>query len=209
MDGTRDYPSIRQTAQDDKSAEAGEYFRQLRTWANLDTQLHDVASGLDYLHDLPFVHSDIKSVSVGSLILHHGLMAPQANILINNDLSACIGDFGLTNITSTASISMVLSAPLSGGTCRWMAPELIKSDDAGGAPRKPSKESDVYAFAMMAYEVNTVIRHLSGWLGAEKSPDFCALCAFQAPQFRLPGHPRRHRWESAGATAASRSTRTR
>ena len=42
-----------------------------------------------------------------------------------------------------------------------MAPELIKSDDAGGAPKKPSKESDVYAFAMMAYEVNTLICHLS------------------------------------------------
>ena len=88
-------------------------------------------------------------------------MVPQGNILINNDLSACIGDFGLTNITSSASISMALSTPSLGGTCRWMAPELLKSDETGGVHQKPSKESDVYAFAMVAYEVNTVVRHFS------------------------------------------------
>ena len=37
-----------------------------------------------------------------------------------------------------------------------MAPELLKSDDAGGTSPKPSKESDVYAFGMVAYEVNAV-----------------------------------------------------
>ena len=78
----------------------------------------------------------------------------QGNILINSDLTACIGDFGLTNITSSASISMALSTPSSGGTCRWMAPELLKSDDMGGVPQKPSKESDIYAFGMVAYEVS-------------------------------------------------------
>ena len=55
---------------------------------------------------------------------------------------------------------MALSTPSTGGTCRWMAPELLKSDDAAGAPQKPSKESDVYAFGMVAYEVGVVIMSL-------------------------------------------------
>jgi len=84
-------------------------------------------------------------------------MVPQGNILIDSDLNARIGDFGLTNVTSSASISMALSTSSLGGTCRWMAPELLKSDEAGGASPKPSKESDVYAFGMVAYEVNNII----------------------------------------------------
>ena len=40
-----------------------------------------------------------------------------------------------------------------------MAPKLLKSDEAGGASPKPSKESDVYAFGMVAYEVNNIIAH--------------------------------------------------
>lgn len=38
-----------------------------------------------------------------------------------------------------------------------MAPELLKSDDADGVSQKPSKESDVYSFGMVAYEVGVVI----------------------------------------------------
>ena len=52
---------------------------------------------------------------------------------------------------------MALSTPSTGGTCRWMAPELLKSDDVGGIPQKPSKESDVYSFGMVAYEVSMAI----------------------------------------------------
>ena len=38
-----------------------------------------------------------------------------------------------------------------------MAPELLKSDDTDGVPQKPSKESDVYSFGMVAYEVGVAI----------------------------------------------------
>jgi serine/threonine protein kinase len=31
---------------------------------DFDTQLHDVASGLEYLHNFRFIHSDLKSVSI-------------------------------------------------------------------------------------------------------------------------------------------------
>ena len=52
---------------------------------------------------------------------------------------------------------MALSTPSTGGTWRWMAPELLRSDDAGGTPHKPSKESDVHSFGMVAYEVSVII----------------------------------------------------
>ena len=88
-----------------------------------------------------------------------------------------------------------------------MAPELLKSDDAGGTSPKPSKESDVYAFGMMAYEVNT-ITITTQRLGTDNLSDFRTLPTVQAPQFGLLGHHGRHRWEAASATAPSISTRT-
>jgi len=57
-----------------------------------------------------------------------------------------------------------------------MAPELLKSEDAGGASPKPSKESDVYAFGMVAYEVNTITTTVQR-LGTEKLSDFRTLRA--------------------------------
>ena len=144
-------------------------------------QLHDVASGLKYLHGQPFVHSDIKSVGVSPFTPHRTLTVPQGNILINSDLTACIGDFGLTNITSSASISIALSTPSTGGTYRWMAPELLKSDDPGGVPQKSSKESDVYSFGMVAYEVSAAVTPFSRWPMAETLPDLRTLSTLRAP----------------------------
>ena len=209
MDGTRDDPSICQAESSDKSAEAGMCFGLSPSCANpCDIQLHDVASGLEYLHDQPFVHSDIKSVSVSPFTPHHAPIVPQGNVLVNSDLTACIGDFGLANITSSPSISIALSTPSAGGTYRWMAPELLKSDEAGGVPQKSSKASDVYSFGMVAYEVSATITPSSRWPMAETLPGLRTLSTLRAP-YRQHGHSRRHRREAACATAAPRSTRTR
>ena len=104
-------------------------------------------------------------------------------------------------------MSMALSTPSTGGTCRWMAPELLKSDDADGVPQKPSKESDVYSFGMVAYEVSPVIT--SPPSRTEGFPDLRTLSTFQTPQLGLLGPSRRHRWETASTTTASGGTRTR
>lgn len=68
MDGTRDDSSVCQAESSGESIKAGKYSVQSRMACNRSfaAQLHDVASGLDYLHDLPFVHSDIKSVGAES-----------------------------------------------------------------------------------------------------------------------------------------------
>lgn len=66
---------------------------------------------------------------------------------------ACLGDFGLSSIASVSCTET--SAPGPHGTVRWMAPELIRSfvTPEEKPPSYSTKESDVYAFAMVAIEV--------------------------------------------------------
>jgi serine/threonine protein kinase len=75
----------------------------------------------------------------------------QANILVNDRFDACLADFGLASVlydTGTASDSN-----LSRGTLRWMAPELLINDDNSDGGR-PSAASDMYALAMVLWEVS-------------------------------------------------------
>lgn len=64
--------------------------------------LEDIVSGMMYLHSSvpPILHNDLKS----------------ANVLIGNNISAKIADFGLS--TNTRSSGFL-------GTLFWMAPELF------------------------------------------------------------------------------------
>ena len=75
MDGARDDSSVCQAESSDESTKAGKHSVQPRITStrSFAAQLHDVASGLDYLHDQPFVHSDIKSVGVEPFTSHQPL----------------------------------------------------------------------------------------------------------------------------------------
>ncbi|KAK1235736.1 hypothetical protein PQX77_001024, partial [Marasmius sp. AFHP31] len=94
--------------------------------------VHDIASGLAYLHSKKIVHGDLKGV----------------NVLITRLLRACIADFGLSRIADTHGIG-VTSSTRSAGTMRWLAPELLSENE------RPSKMSDMYAFASVCYEIFT------------------------------------------------------
>ncbi|KAL0057756.1 hypothetical protein AAF712_015586 [Marasmius tenuissimus] len=94
--------------------------------------VNDVARGLSHLHDNKIVHGDLKGV----------------NVLITPDLRARIGDFGLSRVTDTQKLFSV-QTHRSKGTMRWLAPELIQADDEADS----SRESDVYAYACVCYEV--------------------------------------------------------
>ena len=78
------------------------------------------------------VHSDLKGV----------------NILITDSLRACIADFGLSRISDTRGLSVTMTSRPR-GTGRWLAPELLTGSFA-------SKESDVYAFGCVCFEVSDV-----------------------------------------------------
>jgi len=82
----------------------------------------------------------------------------KANVLVNASGKACLGDFGLSSIASFNCTET--SAPGPHGTVRWMAPELIlliiTVDEKLSC--HSTKESDVYAFAMVSIEVLHVLR---------------------------------------------------
>ncbi|KAF8172841.1 kinase-like domain-containing protein [Mycena galopus ATCC 62051] len=101
---------------------------------NVDRLLYKIAQGLQYLHSCGIVHGDLRGT----------------NILIKQDWSACLADFGLS-IFSDATSSMTTNR---GGSLYWMAPELLDPDSSGDKiTRTPA--SDVYAFGCVCFELYT------------------------------------------------------
>ncbi|KAJ8089224.1 hypothetical protein PM082_014472 [Marasmius tenuissimus] len=97
-------------------------------------QAYDVASGLSHLHNMKIIHGDLKGV----------------NIMITRDLKASIGDFGLSRVSDTQRL-FSLQSNHSRGTTRWLAPELLRH----GPDCVATRESDVYAYACVCYEIFT------------------------------------------------------
>ncbi|KAJ8083207.1 hypothetical protein PM082_009079 [Marasmius tenuissimus] len=105
--------------------------------ANVDhlALVYDVAAGLAYLHGGKVVHGDLKGL----------------NILITPEGRACITDFGLSRIADTLALKLTTSSARPAGTARWLSQEILQ----GGSG--PTKESDVYAFACVCYEIYTAL----------------------------------------------------
>ncbi|RZC79315.1 hypothetical protein C5167_003534 [Papaver somniferum] len=97
----------------------------------------DVASAMDYLHHhcvIPIVHRDIKP----------------SNILLDDDMNAYVGDFGLAKFLpdfSNSSGQMSLTTVVKGST-GYLAPEYAM----GG---KVSTQGDIYSFGTVLLEMFT------------------------------------------------------
>ncbi|KAG6877741.1 hypothetical protein C0993_004455 [Termitomyces sp. T159_Od127] len=112
---------------------------QLYQQSNLSAleKISDIASGMKYLHDNGVVHGDLKSL----------------NVLVTESGRACLADFGFSYVTESGGLGgpNLSSDQISGGTPGFEAPELAQSDVL-----KRTSASDVFAFAMVCYEVGLI-----------------------------------------------------
>ncbi|KAN0073723.1 Protein kinase-like domain containing protein, partial [Tylopilus felleus] len=97
--------------------------------------LDNVASGLHYLHSRSVVHGDLSG----------------SNILILDDGSACIADFGLSTLLTELGRPTFATSFHGRGTIQWIAPELLvcgasENGAEEALPVLPTTYSDVYSF---------------------------------------------------------------
>jgi len=101
--------------------------------------LIEVVDGLSYMHGLNVVHGNLKG----------------ANIYIKN-FRVCIAGFSVSTIArvgQSAPDPGSLPTFTSGGSLRWMSPELLDPSRLEDRDPRPTKESDCFALGMVIYEV--------------------------------------------------------
>ena len=97
--------------------------------------MHDVASGLAYLHQHDIVHQDIKP----------------DNILVDDNGNYLITDFGISTKARSTLRKSVAAGTVNAGTMAYMGPERFSKQPT------PTRASDIWSFGAMVYELITGI----------------------------------------------------
>ncbi|KAH7905718.1 kinase-like domain-containing protein [Hygrophoropsis aurantiaca] len=95
--------------------------------------------GVIYLHEHKMVHGNILNYAT-----------KQNNMLVSEEGTACICDFGLTKVIEDEAGNSASATLTNANSARWHAPELV-----GGEDVHLSTASDVFAFAMSILELLT------------------------------------------------------
>jgi len=95
--------------------------------AHIQQMAIDTCKGMAYLHEKSLIHRDLKC----------------ANLLVDEDWSVKVGDFGLSRPIPEKEYTMT-----SCGTPAWAAPEVMQH-------RKYSTKADVFSFAICLWEMTT------------------------------------------------------
>ncbi|XP_062342897.1 TGF-beta receptor type-2-like isoform X1 [Osmerus eperlanus] len=117
------------------------------TWEDLWVLGESLAQGVAHLHSdhtpcgqykVPIVHRDIKS----------------SNILVKNDLTCCLCDFGLgLRLDNSLSVDELANSGQV-GTARYMAPEVLESR-INLENIESFKQTDVYSMALVLWEITS------------------------------------------------------
>ncbi|KAJ8078103.1 hypothetical protein PM082_000309 [Marasmius tenuissimus] len=110
--------------------------------------VHDITSGIEYLHSEDIVHGDLKD----------------ANILIRGDgirAYACICDFGLSRLAMTYGLGLTMSRW--GVTLGYTAPEVLFGQLA-------SKESDMYSYGRLCFSILSKLYDLPSSIDQNSPP---------------------------------------
>ncbi|KAK0471433.1 kinase-like domain-containing protein [Armillaria novae-zelandiae] len=101
------------------------------------TSLNQIAEGMRYLHNHnpPIVHADIRG----------------ANILVMDDQSCCLADFGLSLFAESQVLES--TSRMKKGSIRWLAPEYFRPDVV--VDRAYITARDVYAYGCTVVEIFT------------------------------------------------------
>ncbi|ROL44118.1 TGF-beta receptor type-2 [Anabarilius grahami] len=121
--------------------------RHLISWEDLRVLGGSLARGVAHLHSdhtpcgrpkVPIVHRDLKS----------------SNILVKNDLTCCLCDFGLgLRLDNSLSVDDLANSGQV-GTARYMAPEVLESR-INLENIESFKQTDVYSMALVLWEITS------------------------------------------------------
>ncbi|KAF8516479.1 kinase-like domain-containing protein, partial [Gautieria morchelliformis] len=116
---------------------------------NINTYLRKLgaAGTVERLHTFIFPVSDYSTTEAH--IVHGDLKG--ANILVNDHGEAALADFGLSSVFAAGEST---TSTFTGGSVRWMAPELFLSDSPDDITSKTCA-SDTYSYGSVILEVIT------------------------------------------------------